>query len=434
MNLENFSVLVKPASADCNLACAYCFYRPKSALYPEVKRHRMSDAVLAKFIKDYMALVGTNASFGWQGGEPLLMGLDFFQKVVTYQQRFGRSGQIVANGFQTNATLIDDDWARLFRRYNFLVGVSLDGPKEIHDFYRCSSAGRPSFDRVMTAIDTLKRHGAEFNILTLLNPRNVSRATELYNFFVGQGFRYLQFIPCIEPDPVTGQATDFSITPEQYGEFLCELFDLWIADGMPSTYIRMFDALLMHYAINIQPSCQFQEKCASYIVVEYNGDVYPCDFFVEPEWFLGNLMETPLQQIIASDKFASFGELKSQHTQECLECRWLSRCHGACTRHRVALGNDVAHPSYFCPSYKQFFEYSHQRFRELSRKALAMQQKEQSPNAQYSQDIESPLKPPPNIQATEVEDSQYLHRKGKIGRNDPCPCGSGKKYKHCCLK
>lgn len=409
MNFETFSLLVKPASADCNLACAYCFYRPKSALYPQTSRHRMSDEVLAKMISEYMSLVGQHASFGWQGGEPLLMGLDFFKKVVYYQQMYGRAGQIVANGFQTNATLIDDDWARLFKRYNFLVGVSLDGPADIHDYYRCSTAGQPSYDRVMRAIDILKLHGVEFNILVLVNERNVSQAKELYNFFVERGMRYLQFIPCIEKDPITKQAADFSIKPEEYGKFLCDLFDAWMGDGMPSTYIRLFDALLMDYAGVGQPLCQFQERCGSYVVVEYNGDIYACDFFVEPEWCLGNLMEISLEQILRSDRYKEFSERKSWHTQACQQCRWLSICHGACPKHRTVLGNSVEHPSYFCPAYKTFFEYSHQRFIDLSRRALEKQR------------------------GSSVESSKPSEKRKKVGRNDPCPCGSGKKYKRCCM-
>jgi uncharacterized protein len=369
----------------------------------------MSDEVLAKMISDYMSFVGKHVSFGWQGGEPLLTGLNFFKKVVYYQQLYGRPGQIVANGFQTNAILIDDDWARLFKNYNFLVGVSLDGPANIHDYYRRNSAGQPSYDRVMKSIDTLKRHRVEFNILTLVNNRNVSQAKELYDFFVGHGMRYLQFIPCIEQDPITKQAADFSITPEQYGKFLCDLFDMWMGDGMPSTYIRLFDALLMDYAGVGQPLCQFQEKCGNYVVVEYNGDVYACDFFVEPEWFLGNLMETSLEQIIRSDKFAFFSERKSRHTQICQQCRWLSICHGGCPKHRTVLGNEIEYPSYFCPAYKTFFEYSHQRFIDLSRRVLEKQRNH-------------------SIKSKETSGSRK-----KVGRNDPCPCGSGKKYKRCCM-
>jgi len=432
MNFESFSVLVKPVSADCNLACEYCFYSPKSSLYPETKRHLMSDEILAEFISQYMSLVGQHVSFGWQGGEPLLTGLDFFQKVVTYQQRFGKPGQIVGNGFQTNATLIDDGWAKLFRHYNFLIGVSLDGPADVHDFYRLDHAGKPSFETVMKSIEILKRHGVEFNILTLLNQKNVTQPKRLYDFFVTHGLRYFQFIPCIEKDPVTKKAADFSITPEQYGEFLCQMFDLWMADGRPSTYMRTFDALLMAYAGEEQPCCTFRKNCGDYVVIEYNGDVYACDFFVEPDWFLGNLMETPLKEIVKSEKFNEFRDRKSQpegakrsfHTQACLRCQWLSLCHGGCPKDRITLQDDVSHPSYFCSSYKRLFEYSNQRFLRLSRQIIAERSGGQVASTISATDIKPPVK------KTRAKPTT----KNKIGRNSPCPCGSGKKYKHCCLK
>jgi len=422
MNLESFSVLVKPVSADCNLACEYCFYTPKSALYPETKRHMMSDEILKEFISQFMSLVGQHVSFGWQGGEPLLTGLDFFQRVVTYQQQFGKPGQIVGNGFQTNATLIDDDWAKLFKRYNFLIGVSLDGPADIHDFYRLDHGGKPSYDRVMRAIDILKRHGVEYNILTLLNQKNVTQPKRIYDFFMVQGFRFFQFIPCIEKDQVTGKAASFSITPEQYGEFLCKLFDLWIGDGRPSTYMRTFDSLLMAYAGEEMPTCVFRKNCGDYVVIEHNGDVYACDFFVEPDWFLGNLMETPLKEIINTPKFKVFREWKSQLTQKCLQCKWFSLCNGGCPKDRTALQDDVARPSYFCESYKRFFEHSHERFSRLSRQVLAELHGQQFASAITTEDI----KPPAQTTTSQPAD------KKKVGRNSPCPCGSGKKYKHCC--
>ncbi len=424
MNFESFSVLVKPVSADCNLACEYCFYSPKSALYPETKRHLMSDEILAEFISQYMSLVGQHVSFGWQGGEPLLTGLDFFQRVVTYQQQFGKPGQVVGNGFQTNATLIDDDWARLFKRYNFLIGVSLDGPADVHDFYRRDHAGRPSFERVMKSIEILKRHGVEFNILTLLNQKNVTQPERLYDFFVTHGFQYFQFIPCIEKDAITKKAANFSITPGQYGEFLCKMFDLWMGEGRPSTYMRLFDALLMAYAGEEQPCCVFRKNCGDYVVVEYNGDVYACDFFVEPDWFLGNLMETPLKEIVASTKFNEFRERKSQHVQKCLQCQWLSLCNGGCPKDRTALQDDVSRPSYFCSSYKRLFEYSNERFLRLSRQILAERRGEQFTSTISAADIKLPAK------TTRTEPTTI---KTKFGRNSPCPCGSGKKYKRCCM-
>lgn len=370
------SVLVKPVSADCNLACDYCFYRPKAALYPESRRHLMDEAVLETLIADFMALSGPQVSFAWQGGEPLLAGLDFFRKVVRLQQRYGRPGTLVGNGFQTNATLIDEAWARFFQEYRFLVGVSLDGPPEVHDHYRRSRTDQPSHARVMEAIGWLRRCQVEFNILVLLNPLNVVQPRELYRYFREQDLRYLQFVPCVEPDPATGRAADFSITPEQYGTFLCETFDLWISEGMQAPYIRMFDDLLAVYLGYEAPCCLFQRECGQYVVVEHNGDVYACDFFVEPEWFLGNLVETPLAEIVASAKAREFRLRKRRLAAACQSCEWQFLCYGGCPRHRTALQPEISRPSYFCESYRRFFAHSRPGFLELKKRIERRQQRQ----------------------------------------------------------
>lgn len=367
------SVLVKPASADCNLACEYCFYSPKAALYPDTKIHRMSDKVLSKFIKDYMELSGVNVSFGWQGGEPLLMGLDFFKKAIEYQKQYGRPGQTVGNGFQTNATLIDDNWARFFHRYNFLLGVSLDGPLDFHDFYRKDKAGNPSYERVMNSIRILKRYRVDFNILCLLNNHNVKHPVKLYEFFTGNGFEFMQFIPCVEIDKNTGKVADFSIRPDEYGEFLCRLFDVWYNRGKPETSIRFFDDVLTTYMDMEAPSCHLQKECGSYVVIEHNGDVYACDFFVEPEWFLGNLMEKPLKEIVSSEKFIVFRERKSKLKDRCNSCKWLSICHGGCPKYRIVKHNDASMPTYFCESFRKFFAHTEDRFRKLARRLKRQQ-------------------------------------------------------------
>jgi len=367
------SLLVKPASADCNIACEYCFYCPKAALYPDTKIHRMDEHVLSKFIKDYMELSGEHASFGWQGGEPLLMGLDFYKKAIEYQKLHGKPGQIVGNGFQTNATLIDEDWARFFYRYNFLLGVSLDGPAEFHNFYRKDKAGKPTFDRVMNSINILKRFRVDFNILCLLNSRNVKHPVKIYEFFIENGFDFMQFIPCVEINPNTGEIADFSIKPDEYGDFLCDVFDVWYNNGKPTKSIRFFDDVLATYMGMPAPSCHLQEKCGSYVVIEHNGDVYACDFFVEPEWFLGNVMETPLKEIVSSDKFLAFSKRKANLSDVCNSCKWQPICHGGCPKYRIIKHNSAEMPTYFCNSYKKFFEYTEERFRKLARRLRRQQ-------------------------------------------------------------
>ncbi|MFQ6095559.1 MAG: anaerobic sulfatase maturase [Candidatus Bathyarchaeia archaeon] len=358
------SVLVKPVSADCNLACTYCFYSSKARLYPETMRHRMSDRVLRELIAQVMVLSCDRASFCWQGGEPTLAGLDFYRKVVKYESLFGIRGQMVQNSIQTNGTLINEEWVRFLGRYNFLVGVSLDGPQELHNFYRRDRSGRPSYERVMEGIEWLKRYDVDFNILVLLNKRNIQHPRELYRFLLEQGFRHLQFIPCVESDQEHGGPAEYSITPEQYGEFLCTLFDEWTREGIPQVYIREFDEILISYVTGEAPNCTFSKECGKYIVVEYNGDVYPCDFYVEPRWFLGNLTEQPLEEIIAGEKFTEFRLRKNEIAQNCGDCRWLQYCHGGCPKHWTVLGLDH---NYFCSSYQMLFQHSHRRFLRLKR-------------------------------------------------------------------
>ena len=408
---QPLSVLVKPASADCNLACPYCFYSPKSKLYPETKRHVMSDAVLEAMIRQLMPLAGPSASFGWQGGEPTLMGLAFFQKAVELQAKHARPGQAISNCLQTNAILLDAPWAEFLRRYSFLLGVSLDGPKEVHDHFRVNAAGVGSYDRVMDRIRLLRSRGVEFNILTLLNSRNSVRPAESYQFFVSQGLKYLQFIPCIERDLATGGLTDYSVTSEAYGQFLCETFDEWVRPGRPNVFVRLFDAFLITHVTGETPYCGFARDCGSYVVIEHNGDVYPCDFFVEPEWRLGNVMQTPLEQIVACPKAEEFRSLKQRLAPECLACEWRGLCHGGCLKERITLGGKAEALNHYCSAYKRFFAHSREGFAKLKELVLKEQRDREERRARF-----------PRQQSARG-----------IGRNDPCPCGSGKKYKNCCL-
>jgi len=396
------SVLVKPASGDCNLACEYCFYHDRPTDPYQGKPHRrMKDNVLRSLIRQMMEMSGTETSFGWQGGEPTLAGLNFFERIVGYQQRYGHSGQVVANGIQTNGWLIDDRWAEFFRRYNFLVGISLDGPAELHDHYRRTPAGRGTHRRVMRAIETLRRHGVEFNILAVVSARTAEKPIEIYDYFLSQGFQYLQFIPCVELDPNSGQVSDFSVRPKQYARFLCELFDRWYNGGQPLVSERTFDALLMAY-MNMDPQmCVFQPQCGGYVVIEHNGDVYPCDFFVREHLKLGNILERPLADIMVDPRVHSFASAKSGYP-ECEHCKWEWLCHGGCQRTRGIEGQEEK--QYLCEAYREFFAYSEKRFLRMRNRLLAERHR-QSGNAS------SPAK--------------------SVGRNDPCPCGSGRKFKHC---
>jgi uncharacterized protein len=323
----------------------------------------MSDEVLSEMIAQYMNMVEA-ASLSWQGGEPMIMGLDFFQAAVRYEMKFGRTGQIVGNSVQTNGVLVDAEWAKFFNRYKFLIGLSLDGPREFHDRYRTFYDGRGSFDDVMRAAKVLREYEVEFNILAVVNDRTVKHPDLLYDFFVSEGFQYLQFIPCTERDPRTGELTPFSVNPEEYGDFLCALFDRWYNNGNPIVSIRLFDGILASM-LGMDPGmCLLKDHCGDYVVVEYNGDVYPCDFFVQSDMFLGNLLERPLPEIIATDKFKWFSTLRRGDYEECKLCRWNEICHNSCPRFRYALGG-FNERSYLCEAFRRFLKHSHRRFRIL---------------------------------------------------------------------
>ncbi|MEM2514064.1 MAG: anaerobic sulfatase maturase [Candidatus Bathyarchaeia archaeon] len=356
------SVLVKPVSADCNLSCTYCFYLPKSSLYPETKIHRMSDEVLMSLIVQILTLSNNKkVSFCWQGGEPTLAGIDFYRKALHYQSIFSARFQVVENSIQTNGVLIDDKWASFLSTYGFLVGLSLDGPKDIHDYYRKRRGGLGSYEDVIKCIEILRRFGVEFNILTVVNNLNVKDPKGLYKFMMNMGLKHLQFIPCVERDSGGGVAY-YSVTPEDYGRFLCEVFDEWFNGGYPGAYVRDFEEILMSYVFGDTPSCIFGRRCGRYIVIEYNGDVYPCDFYVDRKWLLGNIVEDSIEDIIANEKFLEFIFIKDRLTEKCRDCNWLKYCNGGCPKHWEI--KDYSE-NYFCKSYKMFFEHAHDKFLKL---------------------------------------------------------------------
>jgi uncharacterized protein len=354
------SLLVKPVSADCNMRCEYCFYRRPDDPYRSEGAHLMDDATLRAMIAGYMKSAGRGASFGWQGGEPLLAGIDFFRRVVAYQQQYGLSGQLVSNNLQTNGLLIDAEWAAFFRQYHFFIGVSLDGPEALHSRYRHLTAGEDGFGRTLRGIQALRDGQVEFSILSVVNDATAARPAELYDFYIGNGFNNLQFIPCVEWDGQTGRLRPYSVGPEAYRDFLCGLFDRWYNGGRPVASIRLFENILA-VTMGVEPEiCAFKERCGSYLVVEYNGDIYPCDFFVEREWMLGNLRETPLTELMKKRRRREFNGRKTVTSSGCGTCEWNFLCHFGCQHYRSAAGENV-----LCGAYREFFRYAAGRFRAL---------------------------------------------------------------------
>ena len=403
---NGFSLLIKPASADCNLRCSYCFYLAKKELYPHDRTHRMDIATLEHLIKGYLATQQPVYTFTWQGGEPTLMGAGFFKRVTDLQKKFARPGSRIANGLQTNATLIDDALAHHLARYNFLVGCSLDGPPQMHDRYRRYSNAKPSHAAVRKGIETLCRHGVEFNILVLVSQANVHQARSVYRYLREEGFYFQQYIPCVEFDK-NGRPLPYAINGKEWGRFLCDIFDCWYPQDVQRVSIRYFDALLNKRLGTHAGLCSLANNCCLYFVVEYNGDIYPCDFFVEKNLRLGNVADTTWENALSSPLYAKFGKQKSELSRQCRQCVFLDRCMGDCQKHRQAHKSEEARLSYLCDGWRMFLQHSQPAFEALARWIQSGRETSQAPF-------------PVQVTARSV------------GRNQPCPCGSGKKYKKCC--
>jgi uncharacterized protein len=327
----------------------------------------MSDEVLEKLVRDYMELGFAVVGFAWQGGEPTLMGVDFFRRAVELQKKYGSGGQQVSNTLQTNGVLLDDKWCRFFGENKFLLGISIDGPKEFHDYYRLDHSGSGTFDRVMRGIEKCKKHKVEFSALVLLNNKNVEQPDKLFDFLVENDLTYLQFIPCVETDPATGNIADFSVTAKQYGDFLCRLFDLWYDYGPEKLNIREFDSLVTYYVMGNHTICTYSKQCAGFVVIEHTGDAFCCEFFVEPKWRLGSIFETPLEKLVAGSKKRAFARSKQNLCNKCLVCRYLDICRGGCMKDRVRRSDTHrSSESYFCESYRQFFDYTIPRFMQIA--------------------------------------------------------------------
>lgn len=350
-------VMLKPVGAHCNLACGYCYYLEKSQLYGGGNhRHVMTDKMLEIFTKEYIESQTMDCVlFTWHGGEPLLRSLDFYKKAIALQRKYARGRQI-DNVIQTNGTLLTDEWCEFLAQNHWLVGVSIDGPQDFHDHYRRTPSGKPSWEKVMLGIQLLKKHQVEWNAMAVVNACNVDHPLEFYHFFKENGCQYLQFSPIVEK---ALSLTEESITPQQWGDFLCAIFDEWVRHDVGKIFVEIFDCTLANW-VGVAPGiCAYSKECGHAGVMEYNGDVYSCDHFVFPEYRLGNIREHTLIEMLYGDKQQSFRRLKhSSLPRQCKECDMGFACHGECPKNRFSV-DKYGNPglNYLCQGYYQF--YSH---------------------------------------------------------------------------
>lgn len=367
------TVLIKPAGPDCNMDCSYCFYLEKASLFGASETHRMTAEILEETVRQVMEQSGPGVSMAWQGGEPTLMGLDFYKRAVDLQKKFG-AGKLVENSLQTNGIFLDSNWAAFLRENNWLVGISLDGPKDIHDRYRLDRGRKGTHLRVEENARMLFSEGVLANAMCVVTSHSVKHADDLYHYFKDLGYKYMHFIPILERDEDDpGKLASYSVSARDYGEFLIRMFDLWVADfenGMPGTSLNLFETLLYPYVRLPSPNCTLNRACGNYVVVEHNGDVYSCDFFVEPQWKLGNIGQHRILDMLNSEKQNTFGSSKGQIPQECKECKWLSKCYGGCLKDRK---NNIRNKerTAFCESHKMFFEHADPMLEQMALKLSA---------------------------------------------------------------
>ncbi len=361
-----FHVMIKPRGPICNLNCRYCYYLAKERLYESDDSFQMSIEVLERFTRQYLeAQRVPQVTIGWQGGEPTLRGLDFFKQAVELQQRYRKPGQRILNALQTNGTTLTDEWCAFLREHGFLLGLSLDGPRKLHDAYRRDKSGRPTFERVMHGLRLLQKHQVEHNILTTVHAANVDYPLEVYRFLRDQArAQFIQFIPIVERDNATGfqegeKLTERSISGEQYGRFLMAIFDEWVRNDVGKIFVQIFDVALAAWVGQPPGLCVFDSTCGLALVLEHNGDLYACDHFVEPRHRRGNIMEKPLVEMVASVEQRRFGLAKRDALpRQCLECDVRFVCHGGCPKNRIqspAPGEERI--NHLCAGYKAFFHH-----------------------------------------------------------------------------
>lgn len=430
-----FHVMTKPIGPLCNLDCKYCFYLEKEKLFPSNENFKMTDAVLESYVRQYIESQSVpEVNFAWQGGEPTLMGVGFFRKAVALQQKYA-NGKRISNAFQTNGTLLDDEWCEFLTEHRFLVGLSVDGPRERHDTYRVDKGQKPTFDKVMRGLGFLKKHRTEFNTLTVVNRANSQQPLPVYRFLKEIGSGFIQFIPLVERAPDTtakslhldlaappsaegphehSPVTGWSVESKQYGEFLVRIFDEWVRRDVGKVFVQIFDVALGQWVGAGSSLCYFAERCGAAMAMEHNGDLYSCDHYVYPRFKLGNILNQSLGGMVNSDFQRTFGNDKADTLPRyCRECDVRFACNGECPKHRFIKTPD-GEPglNYLCPAYKRFFHHV-------------------DPHMKTMAELLNSNRAPADIMAMlDLRDKAARWKNAR--RNDPCPCGSGRKYKACC--
>ena len=436
-----FHIMAKPRGAICNLDCKYCYFLSKEMMYPG-SRFRMADELLETFTHQYInSQQVPEVTFAWQGGEPTLMGLEFFQRAIHYQQKHAKPGMKIQNTLQTNGTLLDEDWCRFFKEHDFLIGISIDGPKALHDAYRVNKGSAGSFEQVMAGWRLLREFDVECNILCTVHAANQDYPLDVYRFFRDElQTQFIQFIPIIERATTqilplanvgwserdgggrplytqTGsQITDRSINAPKYGNFLITIFNEWVRHDVGQVYVQMFDVALGAWLGQPGSLCIFAPTCGTALALEHNGDLFSCDHYVEPDYLLGNIQSNHMLELVSSEKQRQFGEEKqSSLPRYCRECKVRFACHGGCPKNRfIRTPDGESGLNYLCAGYKAFFKHI-----DRPMKIMASLLKQRRAPAEI-------------MKLMAIEDEKQLQQAfTKTGRNDPCPCGSGKKFKLC---
>lgn len=401
LHRKDFQVFVKPAGARCNLRCQYCYYLETAAMF-KTPGAVMEDQLLTRYIEQHLLThPGKTVGFSWHGGEPTLLGLDYFRRIIALQRRYCPKSKSFANGIQSNGTLIDEEWAAFFAEHRFTVGISLDGPQPLHDRYRRGPGGEGTFARVISGYHHLRNSGVAVEALCVVNDENVMYPLQVYGFFKELGVQAVSFLPLVEA-VADGQVSPRSVPPEAFGAFLCTVFDQWREKDIGSIKVQIFEESLRTAFGQEHSLCLFRPTCGEIPVLEKNGDLYPCDHFVEKGWRLGNLGDRPLAELLRNKQLLAFGNSKrATLPRVCRQCPVFDMCGGECPKNRiVALPGETAKGNYLCPGYKMFFTHCRPLVEEVARQWR--QQREKAPTA--------------------------------IGANQPCPCGSGRKYKRCCSR